>query len=157
MAFEAKPCQERFVKCCMKEVEIWIDAKPDVVWEKAIHEIDKWWKTNLHEPSLGVYIEPQVGGRYWEKFDDDGNGVLLGTITYMEAPSTIHFTASSGMAGIALGTNTWRFMDVDGGTLFQFCFQIMTEYPERCLSPKFDDKTTELLQSLKAYVEGDGK
>ena len=154
MDFDQKPCEERIAKCCMKEVEIWIDAPPDVVWQKAVHEVNHWWKTNLHEKTQGVFIEAEVNGRYWERFDDTGNGVLLGIVTYLDAPHTIHFSASSGMAGIALGTNTWRFMDVDGGTLMQFCFQIMTDFPERCLSPKFNDKTMQLLKSLKAYVEG---
>jgi hypothetical protein len=145
---------ERVAKVCVDELETWIDATPEIVWQKAVIDVNAWWRANLREGSLGVFIEPWVGGRFWQKFDKDGNGVLYGTVSYILPPRAIHFCNAFGMAGVSIWTNTWRLFPQDGGTLFQYTNQIMAELPQRYMSGNYRAATKGLLASLKHHVEG---
>ena len=145
--------EERIVRVCVDEVSIWIDAPPEITWQKGVYEVNSWWRSNLRENSLGVIIEPRVGGRFWQKYDEEGNGVLYGTVSYLNAPKAIHLTNAFGMAGISVWTNTWRLFPQDEGTLFQYTNQILSELPERYMSSRYKALTRELLNSLKEYVE----
>jgi len=145
--------EKRIVTVCVDELTIWIDAPQETVWHKGLHEINSWWRSNLHDTSLGVFIEPWIGGRFWQKYDEDGNGVLYGTVAYINAPKALHLANAFGMAGVSVWTNTWRLFPQDGGTLFLYTNQIMSELPERYMSGRYKALTRELLQSLKEYVE----
>lgn len=145
--------ENRVVTVCVDEVSIWIDAPQDIVWQKGLHEVNSWWKSNLHESSLGVFIEPWIGGRFWQKYDEDGNGVLYGTVSYINAPKALHLTNAFGMAGVSVWTNTWRLFPQNDGTLFQYTNQILSELPERYMSGRYKALTRELLKTLKDYVE----
>ena len=145
--------EERLVRVCIDELSIWIDASPEVTWKKAVHEVNVWWRSNLREGSLGVFIEPHLGGRFWQKYDEEGNGVLYGTVSYLNAPKAIHLTNAFGMAGVSVWTNTWRLFPQNGGTSFQYTNQILSELPERYMSSRYKALTRELLNSLKEYVE----
>ena len=144
---------ERCVGVCVDEQEIWIAASPEVVWRKGLHEVNTWWKANLKPGSLGVFLEPWVGGRFWQKFDEDGHGVLYGTVAYLNPPKALHIVNAFGMAGAAVWTNTWRFSDVDDGTLMEYHNQIMAVMPDRYMSGSFKAMTRAMLESLKRFVE----
>jgi hypothetical protein len=156
MNAECSSDKERIAKVCVDELETWIAAAPEVVWQKAVIEVNAWWRANLREGSLGVFIEPWVGGRFWQKFDADGHGVLYGSVSYILPPRAIHFTNAFGMAGVSIWTNTWRFFPQDEGTLFQYTNQIMAELPQRYMSGNYRTATKGLLASLKHYVEQTG-
>ena len=47
-------------------------------------------------------IEPEVGGRFYELFDDAGNGALHATVHYVKAPEEIRFTGPLGLSGNAI-------------------------------------------------------
>ena len=144
---------ERCVGVCVDEQEIWIAASPEVVWRKGLHEVNTWWKANLKPGSLGVFLEPWVGGRFWQKFDEDGHGVLYGTVAYLNPPKALHIVTAFGRAGAAVWTNTWRFSDVDDGTLMEYHNQIMAVMPDRYMSGSFKAMTRAMLESLKRFVE----
>ncbi|MBN2082035.1 hypothetical protein JW859_07490 [bacterium] len=143
----------RIVRTCVDELSIWIDAKPEYVWDTALRDINKWWRSNVQEGSLGVFIEPEIGGRFWQKFDEQGSGVLYGTVSYIKRPKALHIANVFGMAGISLWTNTWRLFPQDDGTLFQYTNQFLSELPERYMSGRYKALTRELLASLKKYIE----
>ena len=153
MDTDCKPDTEPVAKICVDELETWIGAPPPVVWQKAVIEVNTWWKANLRENSLGVFIEPWIGGRFWQRFDEEGHGVLYGTVSYILPPRAIHFANAFGMAGVSVWTNTWRLFPQDEGTLFQYTNQLMSELPQRYMSGNYKAATKGLLASLKHYVE----
>jgi uncharacterized protein YndB with AHSA1/START domain len=145
--------EPRPVTISTRELDVMINAPRELVWQKAVHETSGWWKSNLRQSGSGVVIEPWIGGRCWEEFDLEGTGVLYGSVALVDPPKVIHFTSIYGMSGIAVGTTTWRLLDVEEGTLFEFCMEVMCELSERYLSQKYVNRYERLLLSLKEYTE----
>jgi uncharacterized protein YndB with AHSA1/START domain len=88
----------------VKKVErtITIAAPPERVWHAWVHEMNGWWIKPYYNDSkqaTGLYMEPQVGGRYIEKWGEDGSGFLIGHVTEWLPPRRLSYTWSE---------RTWR-------------------------------------------------
>jgi uncharacterized protein YndB with AHSA1/START domain len=148
-----KQLEGKRVGVCELQADIQINVPRDTVWRLTIDRANEWWMDGLTEGSQGVYIEPVVGGRLWERFDDVGNGILYGNVILIDPPNTINFSSTYSLAGVALGTSTWRFMEVDGGTLVAITIELLSEFPERVMCGRIKQRSEVLLQSLKQFVE----
>ena len=153
MAASAKGTNANIVSVGSMDLDVWINAPPEEVWHKAVNEVDAWWIVETKRQVLGVYIEPWPGGRFWRKCDEEGHGLLYGTVSVVDPPDIIHIITTFDMSGVSVGTMTWRLFAQDDGTLFQMSTQAMCELPERTLSEKTKLGGKELLKSLKRYVE----
>src|SRR5262245_47889722 len=83
----------------MKRVDrtITIAAPREKVWHAWVHEMNGWWTKpyyNDHAQVTGLYMEPQLGGRYIEKWGEDGAGFLIGHITEWLPPMRLSYTWS---------------------------------------------------------------
>ena len=79
------------------ERTITIAASPERVWHAWVHEMNDWWTKpyyNDHDHVTGLYMEPQLGGRYIEKWGEDGAGFLIGHITEWLPPKRLAYTWS---------------------------------------------------------------
>jgi len=148
-----KQLEGKRVGVCELEKDILINAPQEEVWHLTVECVNEWWKDGLTENSRGVFIEPQVGGRLWEKFDDAGNGILYGNVIMIDPPKTIHFSSTYSLAGVALGTSTWRFMELEKGTLVAISIELLSEFPERAMCGRIKSRAGVLLESLKRYIE----
>lgn len=132
--------------------EIQVDAPRDSVWELVIDGINNWWKHGLAEGSQGVFLETRVGGRLWEKLDDHGRGILYGNVILIDKPNIISFSSTGGLAGVALGAGTWRFLDLGHQTLIEVQIELLSEFPERTMCGQLKQRISKLAQDLHNYV-----
>lgn len=148
-----KQLEGKRVGVCELQQDIQISAPREIVWNLTLGHVNEWWQEGLTEGSRGVFIEPQVGGRLWEKFDDDGNGILYGNVIMIDPPETINFSSTYSLAGVALGTSTWRFMELESETLVAVSIELLSEFPERAMCGRVTNRVQLLLGSLKKYIE----
>jgi hypothetical protein len=148
-----KNLEGKRVGVCELQEDILIVAPRDVVWKLTLENVNEWWRDGLTEGSQGIFIELQVGGRLWEKFDDNGNGILYGNVIMMKPPETINFSSTYSLAGVALGTSTWRFMELERGTIVAISVELLSEFPERSMCGRIKKRASVLLNSLKKFVE----
>jgi uncharacterized protein YndB with AHSA1/START domain len=89
-----------------KKVErtITIAAKPERVWQAWVEEMNEWWTKpyyNDHGRVTGLSMEPWLGGRYIEKWDENGAGFLIGIIVEWLPPVRLAYTWSErGWGGV---------------------------------------------------------
>jgi uncharacterized protein YndB with AHSA1/START domain len=86
-----------------KRVErtITINAKPERVIQAWVEEMNQWWTKpyyNDHDRIHGLYMESKLGGRYIEKWDEDGSGFLIGIVVEWLPPLRL---------ANAFGTSRW--------------------------------------------------
>lgn len=133
------------------ESSIWIDADPQRVWDAAVEELDAWWP-HCYKSGSQIVLEPWVGGRVYEKFDESGQGGLYGQVLYIEEPVVIKLDGQWALPGAAVSGGTWRFEAQDGGTLFKTKGEIMGKLDAGNLSGR-EEGTKGVLRALKSYIE----
>lgn len=90
-----------------------IAAPPERVWQAWVEEMNNWWTKPYYNDGdrvTGLYMEPGIGGRYIEKWGENGEGFLIGNITQWLPPRRLAYT--------------WTQMDWQGAiTLIQIEFE----------------------------------
>lgn len=86
------------------EQEVAIAAPRAAVWQALLNNADGWWCHRVRKNgSSRIVIEPRLGGRFYEAFDDApgaqaaDHGALWGTVTRFEPPALIRFSGPLGM------------------------------------------------------------
>jgi uncharacterized protein YndB with AHSA1/START domain len=143
-----------------KKVErtITIAAKPDRVFQAWVEEMNQWWTKpyyNDHERITGLYMEPKLGGRYIEKWDENGSGFLIGTVVEWLPPLRLAYTWSERSWG---GVNTLiriEFVpDKQGGTSMTYTQEGFERLPEADQTRDgYSHGCNELTDRFKAHVE----
>ena len=143
-----------------KKVEqtITIAARPERVWQAWVAEMNQWWTRpyyNDHNRVTGLEMEPKLGGRYMEKWGEDGSGFLIGTVVEWLPPMRLAYTWSERDWG---GVNTLiriEFLaDEQGGTRMTYTQVGFERLPES--GPTlygYEQGCHELRSRLLAYVE----
>jgi hypothetical protein len=144
--------EARLVSVCTLEDEILIGRPTREVWDRAVGESRLWWPESFKEGSRGIEIEPRVGGRIWQPYDEPGSGLLYGTVVAFEPPRMIHFTSTQSIAGVALGAYTWMFSECGPGTLVNVSVQLLGEFPERLMCGVIKRRVRMMLESLLRHA-----
>jgi hypothetical protein len=144
--------ETRIVSVCTLEDEALVSRPTREVWDKAVGESRLWWPEALKVGSRGVSIEPRVGGRIWQEYDEPDSGLLYGTVVAIEPPKMIHFTSTLSIAGVALSAQTWMFSECGPGTLVNVSVQLLSEFPERLMCSLIKRQVRTMLESLQRYV-----
>jgi uncharacterized protein YndB with AHSA1/START domain len=74
-----------------------VAVPPERAFEAFTAEIGRWWKLdspfwNDKERRLGIRFEPEVGGRFIEVYDEDGEGFEIGRVTAWEPGRRLAYT-----------------------------------------------------------------
>ena len=96
------------------EAEIRIDADRDTVWRALTIDVGAWWPHTFQDQPLRVALEPEIGGRFYEQFDESGAGALYAHVTYIEPGRILRVSGPMGLGGAALYVKTYR-LEADGG------------------------------------------
>lgn len=141
------------VQLVSSEYEIFLNAPIEKAWNKIIDGMDSWWPHRFKTDSR-VILEPKVMGRWEERFDDNGNGALYGTITYCDPPHAFASLGQWGMFGAISSGGIWKLKEQDGGTLLTTRGEMMGHISSEMLEGR-KAGTASLLRTLRAWVEDD--
>ena len=59
-------------------------ASPESVWQVLTTGIGDWWPHSFTDDPFRIALEPTIGGRFYEQFDESGAGALYAHVTYLE-------------------------------------------------------------------------
>jgi uncharacterized protein YndB with AHSA1/START domain len=133
------------------EQEVLIDAEPSRVFNSLL-DADAWWSHRYSDDSKGLRLEPHIGGRFYEAFDDD-NGALYATVSSIKRGEHLELYGSIGMAGAVLGYARFDLEDRGGATLLKLSHRAFGEIGEQ-RKQGYTRGWVELLnERLKKFVE----
>jgi uncharacterized protein YndB with AHSA1/START domain len=99
--------------------ELTIKAPRERVWQALTRDIGQWWafRVNKEEPST-ISLEPQLGGRFMERWGDD-EGALWGVVTFLRKPQRLRLNGQLGMNRPVNSQYEYELEDVGGSTLLR--------------------------------------
>lgn len=90
-----------------------LPGTPEEIFGAITGDISGWWDHSFSGNPAKFYIEPVVGGGFYEYFDDKGNGVRHAVVTYVDRPKVMRMEGPLGLAGNAFqGVYTYNFEPV---------------------------------------------
>ena len=79
-------------------VTVVVDVEPAVAFEVFWRDIDRWWRRGVAYRASGrsktpgvLALEPRVGGRLFEEYDDGANVHEAGRVTVWDPPAQLAF------------------------------------------------------------------
>lgn len=88
------------------KIDVILPDTPEAVYDATTGDISGWWDHHFSEKPAKFYIEPRPGGGFCEIFDESGDGVLHGTVTWARRGKTLRIVGPLGLAGNAV-TGVW--------------------------------------------------
>jgi len=79
-----------------------LPGSPVAVYDAATGDISGWWDHSFSENPLKFYIDPKPGGGFYEIFNDNGDGVLHGTVIVAERGKMLRVDGPLGLSGMAV-------------------------------------------------------
>jgi uncharacterized protein YndB with AHSA1/START domain len=79
--------------------ELVLPVPPEEAYDAMTGDISGWWDHSFSEEPAVLFIEAKPGGRFYELFDDSGDGVLHATVTYAQRGKLLRYEGPLGLAG----------------------------------------------------------
>ena len=134
------------------EAQVTIDAGVDSVWTALTEGVGEWWTHTFTDKPYAVVLEPVIGGRFYEQFDESGAGALYATVTYLEPGRILRTSGPMGMSGARQFVKTYRLEAADGATTVRTTASILGDVDAEMLA-NYRDGGRSLLEALKRHVE----
>jgi uncharacterized protein YndB with AHSA1/START domain len=133
--------------------EIQIEAPSQQVFSALTADVASWWEHVTYNPKgkPELFIEPAVGGRFFERSGEDAR--LYAIVTRYEPGKVLVMQGPMGMPGCVFGTLSFTLRSDDGNftnVLLEHTFMGQVD-PETV--SMYRDGSGTLLKALKAYVE----
>jgi DNA-binding transcriptional ArsR family regulator len=137
------------------EESVTVAAAAAEVFTALTMEIDAWWPLR-NAPDSKMHLEPRVNGRFYEAFDDQGQGALYGAVTFIREGSELRLDGPMGIAE-EMVNSTVRFTlqagEAEGETRLDLSHRLYGVFAENALQ-LWTDRWREVLGvHLKAFVE----
>ena len=132
--------------------EIDIAASLDEVWRSLTEGIGEWWDHRFRDDSVGVFLEPHLGGRFYEQFDDSGAGALYAIVTLLEPPKQLRISGPMGMPGARQYVKTYHLEPAGKGTKVSTTASMLGDLPDE-MRTSYREGGLALLKALKTHVE----
>lgn len=81
------------------EKEVVVKGTPDEVFDAFTGDVKPWWDHSFSKTPHAMVIEPEVGGRFYELFDEEGNGVVHASVTFVDRGKKLIFKGPLGFQG----------------------------------------------------------
>jgi len=134
------------------EAQVSINASVDVVWHALTEGVGQWWSHSFTDDPYAIVLEPWIGGRFYEQFDEAGAGALYATVTYIEPLRILRTSGSMGMPGARQYVKTYR-LEADGDrTVVRTTASTLGDIDPDMLE-NYRAGGQALLDSLKRHVE----
>jgi uncharacterized protein YndB with AHSA1/START domain len=139
------------------ERSVVIAAKPERVWRAWVSEMNNWWTRPYYmdaERVTGLAMEPHLGGRYIEKWDEAGSGYLIGHVIEWLPPQRLAYTWSEkSWAGVTTVVHL-EFQPEGASTRLSLVHEGFERLPDGVAQRQgYESGSADLLGKLKAYVE----
>lgn len=97
-----------------------IAAPRTEVFEAATGDISPWWDHTFWPDPAELVIEPEFGGRFYERFrEGEPSGALHGRVIFVNAPETLRIHGPLGLSGRAVDhVATWTLEETGDHTRF---------------------------------------
>jgi uncharacterized protein YndB with AHSA1/START domain len=133
--------------------EIQIEASRLRVFSALTADVASWWEHVTYDPKgkAELFIEPAVGGRFFERLGDAAR--LYAIVTRYEPGKVLELQGPMGMPGCVFGTLSFSLRSDDGkftSVFLEHTFMGQVD-PETVIM--YRDGSGSLLKALKAYVE----
>lgn len=146
------PQKEIVMDNMLVEQEVFIKDTPENVYEAMTNDVTQWWHHRYREDSKAVYLEPTVGGRFYEDYDGSGNGALYCTVTHVDPAKELFLSGPMGMGDPVIGNIKFLYEEKDGGTLLKLSHHAIGEIGQERMQG-YEKGWDELLQRLKGQLE----
>lgn len=133
-----------------------IAAPVETVFDVATGDVSPWWDHSFRLEPAELVIEPEFGGRFYERFEAGApDGALHARVIYVDRPTALRLHGPLGLSGRAVDLVTsWTLTgDEAGHTQFQVEFSIQGEVDEALAGVVRDVWVHFIEDRLKPYVE----
>lgn len=135
-----------------------IAAPVETVFDVATGDVSPWWDHSFMLEPAELVIEPEFGGRFYERFEAGApDGALHARVIYVDRPHNLRLHGPLGLSGRAVDLVTsWTLTeDAAGQTEFQVEFSIQGEVDEALAGVVREVWIHFIQDRLKPYVEGE--
>lgn len=101
------------------DYEVFINAPVERTFRVLVEQPGAYWTHTWSENPHSIILEPKVGGRFFEQFDETGNGVLYGTVEMIMPPYRLRYSGNVGMLRAVHFIFDLELQERDGGTLLR--------------------------------------
>jgi uncharacterized protein YndB with AHSA1/START domain len=134
------------------EAQIDVPVPPAGVWRALTEEIGRWWPHTFTDEPFAIRLEPSIGGRFYEQFDEAGSGALYATVTYLEPERVLRISGPMGMRTAAIYVKTYRLEPVEGnGTRVRTTASTMGDVSEETRE-SYRAGGLEILEALRRHL-----
>jgi len=134
-------------------LKVKIAAPPEKVWNAIVEGIDHWWTKRYTENPGGMRFEAFPGGRFWENFDDKGNGFVAAIVTWVEKPKRLEYRGHMGMRGAVAGVINMELEESNGDTILKVTYDAIGEISDEVMDGYRKGWSELCEQNLKNFVE----
>ena len=134
------------------EAEIRIDAGVDDVWRALTEDIGEWWPHSFTDEPFRIALEPWIGGRFYEQFDESGAGALYAVVTYLEPGRTLRVSGAMGMPGARQYVKTYRLESDGGVTVVRTTSSTLGDIPDE-MRENYRSGGEGVLAAMKQHLE----
>ena len=131
-----------------------LPGTPEELYDAMTGDLLPWWDHTFSEHPKSLTLEPWVGGRFIEEFDDKGNGALHATVIYAERPKLLRYDGPLGLSGRAVNfVVTYEFTEESDSTTVKVTAQRSGQIDEEWANIVDGVWHHFLIERFKPYVE----
>ena len=140
------------------EQTLLLHAVPSTIFEALTRGINAWWMPRASSSSE-IRLEPFVGGRFYEAFDEAGQGILYGTVNYIRQDEELRLHGTPELIEqiekTYIADNILRFLlqPQDGGTILSLNHRLACSADETTRIGVDSHWRVLLEQRFKPFVE----
>lgn len=136
-----------------KEVTVPLD--PVAAFDAFTGDVKPWWDHRFTKDPVKMEIEPRPGGHFLEIFDEQGNGVTHGLVTWSERGKRLVIRGWLGPFHSTASTlvHTFTFTPADSGTTIKADIRMSGEFDAQTVAVVDQVWNHFLVERFKPYAE----
>jgi hypothetical protein len=137
-----------------KEVQVPLD--PEAAFDAFTGDVKPWWDHRFSKDPVRMEIEPRPGGHFLEIFDEAGNGVTHGLVTWSERGKKLVIRGWLGPFHSSASTivHTFTFAAADASTTIKADIRMSGEFDAQTVAAVDQVWNHFLVERFKPYAEG---
>ena len=138
------------------DYEVFINAPVEHTFRALVEEPHLYWTHTWSENPHSIILEPRIGGRFFEQFDESGNGVLYGRVELIMPPYRLRYSGNVGMLKAVHFIFDLELSAQDGGTLLREVTLGAGDVSQKMIANMLAGSAEVYAGKLKPLLEGRG-